>query len=62
MTDVDAALEEQVLDVPPRQRESDVHHHHEADRFGRGVEIAEWTGGFARAWHGLTLSGRSLHR
>ncbi len=35
MADVDAALEQQVLDVPQRQRETDIHHYHEADHLGR---------------------------
>ena len=34
VADVDAALCEQVLDVPQRQRETDVHHHHQADHLG----------------------------
>ena len=34
VTDVDAALEQQILDVPQRQREADIHHHHEADDLG----------------------------
>jgi len=41
MTDVDAALEQQVLDLAQRQRIPDVHHHREADDFGGTVEISE---------------------
>jgi len=44
MADVDPALEQQVLEVPERQRVLHVHHHHEADHLGRGVEVAEWAG------------------
>ncbi len=31
MAYVDAALMEQILHIPQRERESDVHHHREAD-------------------------------
>jgi hypothetical protein len=34
VADVDAALEQQILDVPQRKREADVHHDHEPDHFG----------------------------
>ena len=34
VTDVDAALEQQILDLPQRQRIADVHHHREADYLG----------------------------
>jgi len=34
MADVYAAFEQQVFDIPQRQRETDVHHHHEADHLG----------------------------
>ena len=34
VTDVDTALEKQVLNVSQRQRESHVHHHHQADHLG----------------------------
>jgi hypothetical protein len=34
VADVDAALEQQVLDVPQRQRETHVHHHDQADHLG----------------------------
>ena len=35
VADVDAALEQQVLDVAQRQRVADVHHHHQPDDLGR---------------------------
>jgi hypothetical protein len=35
MADVDAALEQQVLDVAQRQRVADVHHDHQPDHFWR---------------------------
>ena len=41
VTDVDATLEQNILDLPRRQRIADVHHHHEADHLGRTVEITE---------------------
>jgi hypothetical protein len=34
VTDVDPAFEQQIFDVPQRQRKPDVHHHHEADHLG----------------------------
>ena len=56
MADVDPALEQQVLDVPQRQLEPHLHHDHQADHLGRGVEVAERTGGFAGARHGAALT------
>ena len=41
MADVDAALVQKVLDVSQRQREPDIHHHSQADDFGRGLEVTE---------------------
>ena len=41
VTDVDAPLEQNILDLSQRQRIADVHHHHEADHLGRAVEITE---------------------
>lgn len=38
---VDAALEQQVLDVPQRQREPHTHHHDKPDHLGRRVETTE---------------------
>jgi hypothetical protein len=35
VTNVDAALEQQVLDVPQRQRKAHIHHDHQADHLGR---------------------------
>ena len=34
MADVDAALEQQVLNIPEAEREAQIHHHHEADHPG----------------------------
>ena len=34
MAKIDAAFEQQVLDVPQRQREPYIHHHHKADHLG----------------------------
>ncbi len=35
MTDFDAALEKQILDISERQRKADVHHYNQADHFWR---------------------------
>ena len=43
MLDIDAALVEQILDVPQRARKADVHHHRKADDLGRSLEIFERT-------------------
>ena len=40
VTDVDAAFKQNVLDLAQRQRIADVHHHREADDFGRPVEVS----------------------
>src|SRR6056297_1629700 len=42
VADLNAALMQQVLDIPKRQRESDVHHHRQADDLGTGLEVLEW--------------------
>ena len=54
MADVDATLEQQILDIVQRQREPHLHHDHQGDHLGRRVEVAKWTGGFAggAAWRG----------
>ena len=44
MADVDAAFEQEVLDLTQRQWMADVHHHFEPDDFGRGFEIPEGIG------------------
>ena len=41
VVDVDAALEQEVLDLAQRQRVARVHNHSQADHFRRAVEIAE---------------------
>jgi hypothetical protein len=41
MADIDATLEQQIFDLPQRQRITDVHHHRDADHLRRAVEIAE---------------------
>jgi hypothetical protein len=41
VTDVEAPLEEQIFDLPQRQRIADILHHREADDLGRTVEISE---------------------
>jgi hypothetical protein len=42
MADVDAALEQQILDVPQRRGEANLHHNHEADHLGRRIEHEKW--------------------
>ncbi len=42
VADIDATFEQQVFDLPQRQRIADVHHHREANHLGRTVEITEW--------------------
>ena len=54
VADIDAALMEQVLDVPKRKRKPDIEHHREADDLGAGLEVAEG-GSFA---HLATLRNR----
>jgi hypothetical protein len=39
--DIDAPFMEQVLHVSHRERETDVHHHGQADDLGRSLEIFE---------------------
>ena len=41
VADVDASLEQNILDLAQRQRITDVHHHYEPDHLGRRVEITE---------------------
>ena len=52
VADIDAAFVEQVLDVPQRQREADVHHHGQSDDLGAGLEVPEG----AAFGHGARLS------
>jgi hypothetical protein len=44
VADLDAALVQQILDVPERERETDVHHHRQADDLGRRLEVLEGAG------------------
>ena len=41
VADIDAPLEQEILDLSQRKRIADVHHHREADYLGRAVEITE---------------------
>ena len=50
---VDTALEQQILDIPQRERKADIHHDHQADHLGRRVEAAKGTRWFC--------SGFSFH-
>ena len=55
VADVDAAFEQQVLDLPQLQRIPDVHHHRQADDLGGTVEITE------RISHRRMLSFDPIH-
>jgi hypothetical protein len=56
MADVDAALVQKILDVAPRQREPDVHHHRQPDDPGGCLEVAKGSA----ICHPATLSGRLI--
>jgi len=58
MRDIDAPLMQKVVDVPERERISDVHHHCQADDLGRGLEVAE----NARACHPVRLAALPVSR
>jgi len=55
MADVDAALVQQVLNIPERKREPDIHHDRRAMNFRAAVEILER----AAFCHGETLRNRT---
>lgn len=57
MAYLDAALVEEIFDVPQRQWETDVEHHRQADDHGAGLEIAEW-GAFGHPENLAARSGR----
>ena len=42
VADIDATFEQEIFDLPQRQRIADVHHHREVNHLGRTVEITEW--------------------
>jgi hypothetical protein len=44
MTDIDAALVQQILDISKGQRETDVHHRRKADKLTACFEVAKWVG------------------
>jgi hypothetical protein len=44
VAELDAALMQQILDVPEREREADVHHHRQADDLGARLEPLEGLG------------------
>lgn len=44
VADLDAALVQQVVDVPQRERERDIQHHGQADDLRARLEILEWAG------------------
>ena len=58
MRDIDAPLMQKVVDVPERERISDVHHSRQADDLGRGLEVAE----NARACHPVRLAALPVSR
>jgi hypothetical protein len=41
MRDIDPALVKQILDIAQRERKADLHHHGQANDFGRCLEIFE---------------------
>ena len=41
MADVDAALMQEVFDIPQRKRKAHIHHHRKLDDLGRCFEISE---------------------
>ena len=57
VADTDTALEQQVLDLAQRQRVPNIHHHREADGFGRTIEITE--GVFIVGDYGMARPGSS---
>ena len=65
VAEIDAALEQQVFDVPQAEREADIHEDNEPDHLRRGVEPLEWTGRFCAglAWHegGLAMCDIACH-
>ncbi len=42
MTDIDAALVQEILDISKGQRKPHVQHHRQADDLRTGFEVAEW--------------------
>ncbi len=42
MTDIDAALVQQIFDIAKGQRKPDVHHNRQADNLSARFEIAKW--------------------
>ncbi len=55
MADVDAAFEQQVLDVAQRQPEANLHHHYKPDHFRRRVKVAKRAIWLAQARHRINL-------
>ncbi len=59
VADIDAALMQQVLNIPQREREPDVHHRGKPDDLGRCLEVAEWIAHsqtLRREWERFKLS------
>ena len=50
VADIDPAFEQQIFNLPQRERIADVHHHREADHLGRAVEAAEGIAHRRRLW------------
>jgi hypothetical protein len=42
VADVDAAFVQKVLNIPQRERKTHIHHHGQADDFGRRLKVLEW--------------------
>ncbi|WP_299950222.1 hypothetical protein [Hyphomonas sp. BRH_c22] len=56
MADIDATLVQEVFNIVPRQRESDIHDHAKLDDFGRVFKVARWVLG-----HFQRLNARISH-
>ncbi len=41
VANIDPTLEQEIFDLPQRQRIADVRHHREVDNLGRAIELAE---------------------
>jgi hypothetical protein len=57
MRDIEAALMEQILDIPQRQRVAEIHHNSQADDFRRRLEVPE-NAGAAHARKAIDSSSR----
>jgi hypothetical protein len=49
VADIDAAFEQEISNLPQRDRMADVHHHREAGNLGRAVEVGKRDSAFTQA-------------